>query len=132
MLFPLLCFPLFPPFCHCLSYSQKKLRDGDILSDKAERTKKRYPLCVFLFSLDLSYSVSVTGGGLLHSFAVIERNVRMLTREYQLIYHHAGDFDERQFLASNEVGTPTRMAAQYVDYYEFDTKAGKLMCIHSP
>jgi len=99
------------------TFSQIKQRE-------LRRTGIKKQLAVCFLILDSIPSTSVTGGGLLQSLAVIERNVRMLTREYQLMYHHAGDFDERQFLTSNEIGTPARMPSQYLDYYEFDGRAG--------
>jgi hypothetical protein len=43
------------------------------------------------------------GGGALQK-AIVEKNLRVLNREYELMYHRKGDIDERQFLTSDAIG----------------------------
>ncbi|KAL6072726.1 Retinoblastoma-like protein 1 [Balamuthia mandrillaris] len=55
---------------------------------------------------------------------MIKKCNQQLAREYEIMYHRVGDFDERLLLANDDqIGTPSRISTQYLRYYDYNASA---------
>lgn len=75
----------------------------------------------FLQSWKDSNVLGATGDSLAFDRPTLKRWSTMMARDYEIMFHSQGDFDERLFLtAPQEVGTPSRVGENYGHYYDYD------------